>query len=204
MSNTRLMAQGHKHMASGGHPLATQTSLAILEAGGNAVDAAVAGAMVLGVVQSDLVNFAGVAPIMVRDPNTTKVMTISGVGRWPKNTDINYLINEHNGQVPEGILRSIIPAAPDAFLTALEHFGSMSFKDVAGGAIQAAEDGFIMHKLMAETIQDNEQKYKRWAANKNIYLPNDVPDNRATPASYNAACSNSFEVIPVPEIFGKA
>ena len=42
MNKTRLMAQGHEYMASGGHPLATQTSISILVARGNAVDAAVA------------------------------------------------------------------------------------------------------------------------------------------------------------------
>ena len=175
MGKTRLMAQGHQYMASGGHPLATQTSLSILEAGGNAVDAAIAGAMVLGVVQSDLVNFAGVAPIMVRLPQTQQVVTVSGVGRWPMATDINRFIEEFEGHVPEGISRSIIPGAPDAFLTALEHFGTMSFKEVATGAINAAEKGFIMHELMAQTIKENEAKYRKWPSNQEIYLPNGRP-----------------------------
>ena len=39
MGSTRMMATGHKHMISAGHPLATQAGLEILEAGGNAVDA---------------------------------------------------------------------------------------------------------------------------------------------------------------------
>ena len=166
MNKTRLMAQGHQYMASGGHPLATQTSLSILEAGGNAVDAAFAGAMGLGVIQSDLVNFAGVAPIMVRLPQTQQVVTVSGVGRWPMATDINRFIEEFEGHVPEGISRSIIPGAPDAFLTALEHFGTMSFKEVATGAINAAEKGFIMHELMAQTIKENEAKYKNYLKNR--------------------------------------
>mgnify|MGYP006219677825 CR=1 FL=1 len=102
------MAQGHEYMASGGHPLATQTSISILEAGGNAVDAAVAGAMVLGVVQSDLVNFAGVAPIMIRFPKTKKVITVSGVGRWPMAANIDRFINEFDCHVPDGILLSLI------------------------------------------------------------------------------------------------
>ena len=175
MNKTRLMAQGHEYMASGGHPLATQTSISILEAGGNAVDAAVAGAMVLGVVQSDLVNFAGVAPIMIRFPKTEKVITISGVGRWPMAANIDRFINEFDCHVPDGILRAIVPAAPDAFLTALEHYGTMSFKEVASGAISAAEKGFIMHELMAQTIRDNEAQYRKWSSNREIYLPNNRP-----------------------------
>ena len=101
MGSSRMMATGHKHMISAGHPLATQAGLEILEAGGNAVDAGVAAAMVLGVVQSDLVNFAGVAPIMVREPVDGKVITISGLGRWPKKADIDFLIQNHGGHVPE-------------------------------------------------------------------------------------------------------
>ena len=153
MGSTRMMATGHKHMISAGHPLATQAGLEILEAGGNAVDAGVAAAMVLGVVQSDLVNFAGVAPIMVREPTDGKVTTISGLGRWPKKADIDFLIQNYGGHVPEGILRMIVPGAPDAFITALEKFGTISFGEAARGAIQAAEDGFIMHELMAQSIR---------------------------------------------------
>jgi gamma-glutamyltranspeptidase/glutathione hydrolase len=172
MSSTRLMAEGHTHMISAGHPIAAQAGLEILESGGNAIDAGVAAAMVLGVVQSDLVNFAGVAPIMVREPINGKVTTISGLGRWPRKADIDLLIKEHEGHVPEGILRMIVPGAPDAFITALEQFGTMSFKEVSRGAVQAAEGGFIMHKLMAETIRDNEENYRRWPPTKEIYLPN--------------------------------
>ena len=66
MSRYRPTVHGHTHMVSAGHALAAQAGYAILEAGGNAVDAGVTSAMTLGVVQSDLVNIAGVAPIMIR------------------------------------------------------------------------------------------------------------------------------------------
>ena len=177
MGRTRLMATGHKHMISAGHPAAAQAGLNILEAGGNAVDAGVAAAMVLGVVQSDLVNFAGVAPIMIREPSDGKVTTMTGLGRWPKKADIDVLIKDHGGHVPEGVLRMIVPGAPDAFLTALEKFGTISFKDASRGAVQAAEDGFIMHELMAQSIRENEEKYRRWPSTKEIYLPHDRVPN---------------------------
>lgn len=173
MGSTRMMATGHKHMISAGHPLATQAGLEILEAGGNAIDAGVAAAMVLGVVQSDLVNFAGVAPIMVREPVNGKVTTISGLGRWPKKADIDFLIQNHGGHVPEGILRMIVPGAPDAFVTALEKFGTISFSEAAHGAIRAAEGGFIMHELMAQSIRENEEKYRKYPSTRQIYLPSD-------------------------------
>ena len=53
-------------MVAAGHYGAAHAAFAILEAGGNAVDAAVAGGIALGVLQPDIVNVAGVAPIMLR------------------------------------------------------------------------------------------------------------------------------------------
>jgi gamma-glutamyltranspeptidase / glutathione hydrolase len=174
MGRYRPTVHGHTHMVSAGHALAAQAGYAILEGGGNAVDAAVASAMTLGVVQSDLVNIAGVAPIMVRQPNG-EVTTISGVGRFPRAADIDLLIREHDGHVPQGVLRNVVPAAPDAYLTALEHYGTMRFGEVAQGALQAARDGFIMHELMAQTIAENEDNYRQWPANSAIYLPGGKP-----------------------------
>ena len=108
MGSTRLMATGHKHMISAGHPAATQAGLNVLEAGGNAVDAGVAAAMVLGVVQSDLVNFAGVAPIMIRDPSDGKVITITGLGRWPGRR-ANYHTRKLSAPIDDIALPHVVP-----------------------------------------------------------------------------------------------
>ena len=56
------MITGARFMISSGHYLATEAGHAVLQAGGNAVDAGVAAGIALGVVHSDQVNFAGVAP----------------------------------------------------------------------------------------------------------------------------------------------
>jgi hypothetical protein len=68
-SNGRLI-RGDRHMVSAGHSAAATAALLVLEAGGNAVDAGVAAGLVLGVTQCDIVNVAGVAPIMIRDGRT--------------------------------------------------------------------------------------------------------------------------------------
>ena len=57
------MITGARHMISAGHYLATQAGHAVLEAGGNAVDAGVAAGIALGVVHSDQVQCSGVAPV---------------------------------------------------------------------------------------------------------------------------------------------
>ncbi len=62
----RPTVYGTRHAVSAGHYLAAAAAFSILEAGGNAIDAGCAAGIALGVLQPDLVNVAGVAPIMIR------------------------------------------------------------------------------------------------------------------------------------------
>ena len=64
-----------------------------------------------------------------------------------------------------------MPAAPDAWILALERYGTMSFGDVAGAAIRYARDGFTMHPVMAHFIDRYADGYRRWPANAAIWLP---------------------------------
>ena len=103
-----------------GHYLAAHAGFAILEAGGNAVDAGVGAGIAEAVVESDQVNFAGVAPIMIYLADFGEVVTISGLGTWPKAASCEFFQKEHNGEIPEGLLRAVVPAAPAAWITALQ------------------------------------------------------------------------------------
>ena len=78
----RPCLMGTRHMAVAGHYGAAHAAFAVLEAGGNAVDAGVAGGIALGVLQSDLVNFAGVAPILIYRARERDVLTISGLAAF--------------------------------------------------------------------------------------------------------------------------
>src|SRR5262245_22522490 len=80
----RPVIMGTRHLAVAGHYLAAHAGFQILEAGGNAVDAGVAAGIALGVLQSDMVNVAGVAPILVYLAERREVITISGLGCWPQ------------------------------------------------------------------------------------------------------------------------
>ena len=79
----RPVIRGHRHAIVAGHYLAAEAGFAILEAGGNAIDAGVAAGIALGVVHSDLVNVGGVAPIIPLQREDGQVETISGLGTWP-------------------------------------------------------------------------------------------------------------------------
>ncbi len=166
---------GTQHMAAAAHYLAAQVALQILEAGGNAIDAGVGGGIALNVVHCDFTHFAGVAPIILRMAETGAVSTISGVGCWPRATRLQTFHDEHGGRIPAGILRTVVPAAPDAWLTALERFGMMSFAEVAAPAIAYARDGFPVTSLAAEVIGELADDYRRWPQNADVFLPHGRP-----------------------------
>ena len=115
---------GSRHAVSAGHYLAAAAGFSILEAGGNAIDAGCAAGIALAVLHPDEVNVAGVAPIMIRtgphskDPG--RVVTIAGLGHWPRRIPADLFMREHGGKMPLGILRTVVPAAPDAWITAPE------------------------------------------------------------------------------------
>ena len=129
-------------------------------------------ALALGVLQSDLVDVAGVAPIMIYLAEQREVVTIAGLGTWPKALDPEFFMREHGGKIPKGVLRTVVPAAPDAWITALRRYGTMSFGEVAAAAIRLARDGFPMYPLMAASLQRHEPDHRAWPSSAEIFLPN--------------------------------
>lgn len=178
IESLRPCLTGTRHMAVAGHYGAAHAAFVILEAGGNAVDAGVAAGIALSVLQSDLVNFAGVAPMLIYRAKERDVLTISGLGTWPRAVSPDFFQKQHGGRIPEGVLRTVVPAAPDAWITALEDYGTMSFGNCAAAAIRFASEGFPMYGLMSDMIGMHAAGYARWPSSAAIYLPNGAPPRR--------------------------
>ncbi|NKC30304.1 gamma-glutamyltransferase family protein [Falsiroseomonas selenitidurans] len=171
---TRETVSGTRHAISAGHYLASAAGFSVLEAGGNAVDAGCAAGLALGVLHPDLVSIAGVAPILLRTAAGT-VESIAGVGPWPAATDAAFFQRAHGGKMPAGVLRTVVPAAPCAFITALQRHGSMAFSEIAAHAIRFAAEGFAVYPLLAENIANHAAEYRRWPQNAAIFLPGGAP-----------------------------
>jgi gamma-glutamyltranspeptidase/glutathione hydrolase len=167
----RPTVRGTRHVIAAGHYLAAQAGFRVLEGGGNAIDAGVAAGITLGVVQSDFVNIAGVAPIMIYLTESADVVTISGLGTWPAAATLDLFVREHRGTIPRGLLRTVVPAAPDAWITALERYGTLSFAEVSEEAIRLSDRGFVMYPSMHEIISLHRSEYAEWPENASIYLP---------------------------------
>ena len=168
---SRMTIMGTKHVISAGHYLAAHAGFEVLEAGGNAIDAGVAAGIAIDVLQTDKVNLGGVAPQIIYRAKDRKMTCIDGLGVWPMGITPDYFEKRHGGKIPPGVERCVVPAAPDAWITSLANFGTMSFGDVAQYAIRFARDGFPMHPLMSEFIKKHVDSYKRWPSSSKVFMP---------------------------------
>ncbi len=162
---------GHHYAVSAGHDLAALAAFEVLEGGGNAVDAGVAAILTLGVVYSDQVSIAGVAPMIVHLADSGETWTIAGVGGWPRALDVDAFIDAHGGTIPLGLRRTVVPAAPDACLQALARWGTMRYRDVAARAVQYASKGFPRHTVMLDYVRQYADDFRRWPDNVDIWMP---------------------------------
>jgi gamma-glutamyltranspeptidase / glutathione hydrolase len=160
-----------RHMVVSGHYLASQAGFQILEAGGNAVDAGVAVGLAINVLESEMTGFGGVAPTMIKLAGSGKIRNFVGVGPWPKALSAKYFREHHDGRVPSGILDSVVPAAPDIWLTALEWYGTLSFTEVAQAAIRFARDGFPMYPMMVEGLRVHFDEIRHLESTAAIFAP---------------------------------
>jgi gamma-glutamyltranspeptidase / glutathione hydrolase len=161
---------GRQHAVSTGHYLATLAAMRVLDRGGNAVDAGCTASMALSVLQPDMVSFACVAPTLVYLAELDRVVSLAGLGYWPKNTDVARLVQEGGRHVPEGLLRTVMPAAPATYIEALRRYGTISFEEAATPAMALARDGFATYPLLASNIDYLEASFRRWPDNAAIFL----------------------------------
>lgn len=166
---------GARSMVASTHYLATAAGLEILKAGGNAIDAGVATGLCLNVLEPHLTNLGGVAPIVVYEAATRRVGTISGLGRWPARASIAWFQERFGGDLPEGIPRTVTPAALGAWLRALARYGTLTFAAVAAPALELAERGFPVYPRLARTLADEAARLARWPSSAPTFLPGGRP-----------------------------
>ncbi|MGD9868495.1 MAG: gamma-glutamyltransferase family protein [Hyphomicrobiales bacterium] len=162
---------GRNFAAACGHYLGTAAAVRILERGGNAVDAGVAAAMALAVLQSNVVSFAGVAPTLIYLRREERVVSLAGLGYWPAGTDYAALVKAGGKLVPEGVMRTVVPAAPATHIEALRRYGTISFEEAATPAYELAHHGFAMYPLLAYNIDAVASGFDRYPENARIFRP---------------------------------
>jgi gamma-glutamyltranspeptidase/glutathione hydrolase len=124
------------------HPLAAKAAVSVLEAGGNAVDAAIAGAVLLGICEPQMTGLGGDCFALVKPAGSEEPVALNGSGRAPKALDAADLRARGLAKVPEyGPEAVTLPGAVDAFCRLSERFGSWGLDRVLAPAIRYAEEG---------------------------------------------------------------
>ena len=173
----RPAVMGNTHAVSAGHYLATAAAYRILEQGGNAIDAGVAGGLAINVVLPHLTNFGGVAPIILHHVGRSETVTIDGLGRWPQAADLERYRLDYDNDIPDGIPRTVVPAAPDAWLTALELYGTMSLQQIITPALELARDGFPVPPPLNRALTvlhteiDGRLSGEEWRSTRETFFP---------------------------------
>ncbi|MEV2215466.1 gamma-glutamyltransferase [Streptomyces sp. NPDC050997] len=169
---TRPTLQGTFGMVSSTHWLASQSAMAVLEDGGNAYDAAVAGAFVLHVVEPHLNGPAGEVPILLA-PAGGEVRVLCGQGVAPAGASVAHYRGLGLDLVPgTGPLAAAVPGAFDAWMLLLRDHGTKPLADLLKYAIGYAEHGHAPVENVGATVETVRELFEtEWTTSAEVYLP---------------------------------
>lgn len=147
---TRSEAIGTRAMAATSQPLATQTALEIMRAGGNAIDAAIAANAVLGLVEPTGNGIGGDLFAIVYDAESKKLHGLNASGRSPQSLTLEHFKREGLEKIPShGPLPVSVPGAVDGWYELHERFGALDMEQILAPAIDYAENGFGVTEVIA-------------------------------------------------------
>jgi len=129
-------------MCATSHPLAAQAAIDILKRGGNAMDAAIAGAVLLGICEPQMTGIGGDCFVLYSAPGSDKVQALNGSGRAPAAASAARLREAGAATVPLGGPDAVtVPGAIDAFCHLSETVGKLGLEALLAPAINYAEAG---------------------------------------------------------------
>jgi len=168
----RPVIRGRQAAVSSMRSQATETARQILEAGGNAFDAAVAGQAVLGLTDFADNGLGSDAVVLVYVAREKKVYSVNAEPRAPKLATIEWYERNNGGRLPEsdGLLSGGLPGVVDAWYVLLDRWGTMSFEQVLQPAVDLAENGFPLGESSAADIAST-KKILKYPTTVKVYLP---------------------------------
>jgi gamma-glutamyltranspeptidase/glutathione hydrolase len=165
------------------HPLASQAAVSTFEKGGNAVDAAIAAALTLGVVDGHNSGIGGGCFILIR-ASDERITCLDGRETAPISSHRDMFVRDgavdHQASVT-GPLAAGVPGALKAYEAALLHHGKMQLEQILRPAADLAETGFPIDEVLASRIAAVRADLARFPASRAIFL---APDGTAWPKGH--------------------
>lgn len=178
-------ARGSHGMVASAHPLASQVGVDILQAGGNAVDAAVAVGFALGVVEPNASGLGGGGFMLIWLKERSLPVYIDFRGKAPSGTspDMFELDQEEEVKPDErgfnpaviGGKSVAVPGEVAGLLLAQEEFGRLTRRQVMQPAIEHAENGVVVSEVLSAMMTDHYDALSSHPETAAIYLNDDFP-----------------------------
>lgn len=169
---TRPAVTGLNGIVSAGHPVASAAGLRILMQGGNAFDAAVATGAAAAMGEPEMNGIGGNGFMTVYHKATGKVWSLSMTGAAPKALDPAAMTP---ATLNAGMTAGIVPGNLGGYLALLQRFGTMSLGQVLAPAIELAEQGYPIDRLLAESIDRGKGNLARYPTTAALFLPGGAP-----------------------------
>src|SRR5436305_5176924 len=157
--------------------LATAEGTRVLRQGGNAVDAAVAAAAVLGVAEPFSSGIGGGGFMVIYDARHHRVTTIDSRETAPEAFRADVFIDPALGKpipFPELVTSGLgvgVPGTLQAWKVAAEKFGTRPFASLLKPAIQIADEGFVVNPTFNLQINQNLSRFRDFSSTRALYLP---------------------------------
>jgi gamma-glutamyltranspeptidase/glutathione hydrolase len=146
-------------IAATSHPLATKTAVNMLESGGNAVDAAIAAAVLLGIAEPQMTGIGGDCFVLLKPPGAEEILALNGSGRAPAGLDPVALRARGVTAIGTESAESVtVPGAIDAFCVLSERWGRKGLADCLAPAIRYADDGIPVAARVAFDWADDARR----------------------------------------------
>ena len=178
VARTSAQPIGHNGMVSTSHPLASRAGLRILERGGNAVDAAIASAAVIAVVNPFMAGLGGVGGhALVYDASTGKTEALDFRGISPQAAKLEMYRGDRlwdfAKRATDGPLAPLVPGILAGWAALHERYGSLSWSELFQPAIEYAEKGFPLTPSVARSLRTGPMsKVRRYPYGLSLFTKN--------------------------------
>ena len=187
----RPVVMSRRGMVCSGHPLASQAGAGVLQQGGNAVDAAIAVAAALNLVEPDMSGIGGDGFMMIYEADSGEINVANGTGAAPRRANRE----EYRPRgIPSKGARSVsVPGLVSAWLAAHQRYGKLKLAQAFQPAIDLARDGWPISHRQAESIA-TEPTLMEIPSSREIFGPAGRP-LRAGETCVNPDLARTFERI---------
>ena len=189
--SNRPVVMGRNGMVCAGHPLAAQAGITALQNGGNAVDAAIATAAALNVVEPNMSGIGGDGYIMIYNNAQNKIDICNATGAAPYATDIAWY--RTNGIPQKGIMSFSVPGLLDGWMAAHEKYGTLKLSTLFSSAIDLADNGFPVTHVLSKVIA-NDSLLCEFPTSQAIFAPQGKPLQPGQ-TLYQKDLAKTFEAI---------